>query len=75
MSESSRLCIGDRIDRDDILWRVEEFSFGDLEAIDVCEDDFLIDGALFFDDAFAHADEFRDLVRGKGGSVEDGTVG
>lgn len=75
MSESGSFSVGDFTDRDDILWRIEELSFGDVETINVCKDDFLSDSTLCFDDAFAHADEFGDLLRGKGGSVEDCTVG
>jgi hypothetical protein len=75
MSESGSFSVGNFSDRDDILWRIEELSLGHAEAINVGKDDFLVDGALCFDDAFAHVDEFGDLVRGKGGSVENCTVG
>ncbi|MAD87976.1 MAG: hypothetical protein CL912_33865 [Deltaproteobacteria bacterium] len=75
MSESGTFSTGYFTKRDDILWRIEELSVGDVETVNIFKDDFLIDDTLWFDDTGAHADEFGDLVWGKCGSVEDCAVG
>lgn len=75
MRKSIGFSVGDFITRDDMLWRIEELSFGDVKTVDVCKYDFFIDSTLWFDNSFSHADELGDLLRGEGGGFEDCTVG